>query len=51
MVLLGNLRAGEVEVMVYHLQCVMTQYFTEREDIPTNKQVVDGKGMSAKVGM
>ena len=51
MVLGRNLRTGEVKVVVYHFECGMAEYFPERKDIAAIKQVVYGKGMSAKMGM
>jgi len=45
-VLGGNLRSSEVEIMVYHLQAGVAEYFLEREDITTIQQVIYSKGVA-----
>jgi GTP-binding protein EngB required for normal cell division len=50
-VLFRNLGAGEMEIVVYHLQCSVAQYLAERKDIPAVQQIVDGKGMATQMSM
>lgn len=47
----GNLGFGEMEVSIDHLQSCMAQYFLKRVDIPAIKQVINGEGVSTKMGM
>ena len=47
----SNLGFCEVKVAVNHFQAGMTQNFFQGEDIAAIKQIVDGKGMPAKMGM
>lgn len=43
MVLGRDLRAGEVKVMIDHLQRSMTQYFSQGKDIAPVKQIVNSE--------
>ena len=45
------LRAGEAEIVIYHLQSSVAQDLSEREDITAVQQVIDGKGGPAEVGV
>ena len=42
---------SKVKVMVYHLQCGMTEDFLEREYVPAIEQIVDGECVAAQVRM
>ena len=48
MVLSSNLGTGEVEIMIYHFEGIMTENLPEREDITAIEQVIDSKCMTAK---
>ena len=51
MVLGGNLRTGEVKVMIHHLEGGMPENLFQAEDVAPIQQVVGGKGVTAKVSM
>ena len=44
-----NLSSGEMKIVVYHLQCGMTEYFFKRKYVPAVEQIVDSERVAAKV--
>ncbi len=50
-VLVGDLRASEVQIVVDHVQGTVAEYLSQGEDITTIQQVIDGEGMPAQVRM
>lgn len=47
MMLLSNLRTGEVQVMIHHFESAVAEDLPEREYVTTIQQVVNGKCMPA----
>ena len=48
--LMCNLRTGEVEIMINHVQWRMAEYFAEGENIAAIEQVIFSEGVAKGVG-